>query len=160
VRVYLAPGWRGTRETIAPWVSGLRRRGLDARAVLPGIGRAEQRMEAFWAVAAPDAAIGGVSFGGRVASLVAAEREVAALVCISYPLAGEPEARTRHWPEISCPALVLNGDQDELADPRELRRRVPLLERGRLELIAGGTHSLTPQLDAVLDLAAAFLSTL
>jgi uncharacterized protein len=117
-------------------------------------------MDGFVAVAQPDAAIGGISFGGRVASLVAAEREVAALLCISYPLAGEPEARTRHWPRISCPTLLVSGDQDDLTDAAELRGRLPLLRRGRLELIGGGAHSLAPQLDAVLDLAAAFLATL
>jgi predicted alpha/beta-hydrolase family hydrolase len=160
VRVYLAPGWRGNQETIAPWVAGLRERGFDAEALLPGTGRAEQRTGAFLAVAAPDVVIGGISFGGRVASLVAAEREVAGLICISYPLAGEAEARTRHWPRISCPALVVNGDQDELTDAAELRDRLPRLRRGRLELIVGGAHSLTPELDHVIDVSAAFLSTL
>jgi predicted alpha/beta-hydrolase family hydrolase len=160
VRVYLAPGWRGTQDTLAPWVTGLRRRGLDAEAIDVGTGRAEQRTGAFLAVAAPDVVIGGLSFGGRVASLVAAERRVAGLLCVSYPLAGDPDGRTRHWPEISCPALVVNGDQDELTDAAELRDRLPLLPRGRLELVAGGTHSLGPQLDQVLDLSAAFLSTL
>jgi predicted alpha/beta-hydrolase family hydrolase len=160
VKVYLAPAWRGTQETLAPWVAGLRQRGFDAEALLPGTGRAEQRTGTFLAVAAPEAVIGGLSFGGRVASLVAAERSVAGLLCISYPLAGDPEGRTRHWPNVSCPALVVNGDQDELADAGELVRRLPLLRRGHLELIAGGTHSLVPQLDEVLDLSAAFLSTL
>ena len=42
MRVYLAPGWRGTQETVAPWVGGLRRRGFDAEALLLGPGRAEQ----------------------------------------------------------------------------------------------------------------------
>jgi predicted alpha/beta-hydrolase family hydrolase len=160
VKVYLAPGWRGTQETVAPWVTGLRRRGFDAEAVVLGTGRAEQRTGAFLAVAAQDVVIGGLSFGGRVASLVAAEREVGALLCISYPLAGEAVARTRHWPRISCPALVVNGDQDELTDAAELHDRLPLLRRGRLDLIAGGTHSLIPELDQVLDVSAAFLSTL
>jgi predicted alpha/beta-hydrolase family hydrolase len=160
VKVYLAPGWRGDQETIAPWVAGLRRRGFDAEALLLGTGRAEQRMGPFLAVAAADVVIGGISFGGRVASLVAAERQVAGLLCISYPLAAEAEARTRHWPRINCPALVLNGDQDELTDAAELRDRLPMLRRGRLEMIDGGTHSLTPQVDRVLDLAAAFMSTL
>jgi predicted alpha/beta-hydrolase family hydrolase len=160
LRIYLAPGWRGTQESIAPWVDGLRRRGFEADALLPGTGRADQRTGAFLAVAMPEVVIGGISFGGRVASLVAAEREVGALLCISYPLAGEAEARTRHWPEISCPALVVNGDQDELTDPAELRDRLAMLRRGRLALIRGGTHSLTPQLDQVLDLSAGFLSTL
>jgi hypothetical protein len=35
-----------------------------------------------------------------------------------------------------------------------------LLPQGRVELVAGGTHDLTPQLDRVLDLAGHFLATL
>jgi predicted alpha/beta-hydrolase family hydrolase len=160
VKVYLAPGWRGTQETIAPWVQGMLRRGFEASAVLPRFARAEQSLDVFRAVARGDAVIGGISFGGRVASMVAAEQEVAALICISYPLAGQAEARTRHWPEVRCPALIVNGEEDELADPRELRRRLPLLRQGRLHLLPGADHSLRPQLDQVLDLAAGFLATL
>jgi predicted alpha/beta-hydrolase family hydrolase len=141
-------------------VEGLRRRGFEADAVVPRFGRAEQSTGAFLSVAAPDVVIGGASFGGRVASLVAAERTVAGLLCISYPLADQAESRTRHWARIGCPALIVNGDRDELADVGELRRWLPLLPRGRLELIAGGEHSLLAHLDEVLDLAASFLSTL
>jgi predicted alpha/beta-hydrolase family hydrolase len=159
VKVYLAPGWRGTQETIAPWVQGMRRRGFEASAVIPRFGRAEQSLDAFHAVARGDAVIGGISFGGRVASMVAAEKEVAALLCISYPLAGEVDARTRHWPKIRCPALIVNGEEDELADARELGRRLPLLRQGRLHLLPGAGHSLRLQLDQVLDLAATFLAT-
>jgi predicted alpha/beta-hydrolase family hydrolase len=160
VKVYLAPGWRGTQETIAPWVQGMRRRGLEASAVLPRFGSAEQSLDVFRGVARGDAVIGGISFGGRVASMVAADQEVAALLCISYPLAGHVEARTRHWPEVRCQTLIVTGEEDELTDPRELRRRLPLLRRGRLELLPGARHSLLPELDLVLDLAATFLATL
>jgi predicted alpha/beta-hydrolase family hydrolase len=160
VKVYLAPGWRGTQETISPWVQGMRRRGFEAVHLVPRFGRAEQSLDAFLAVSDRDAVLGGISFGGRVASMVAAEREVAALLCISYPLAGQAEARTRHWPRIRCPALIVNGEEDELADPRELSRLLPLLRRGCLQLLPGAGHSLRPQLDEVLDLAASFLATL
>jgi pimeloyl-ACP methyl ester carboxylesterase len=77
-----------------------------------------------------------------------------------FPLAGAGEERTSHWSRIGCPALIVNGDQDELTDPDELRRRLTLLPQGRLELVAGGGHDLTLQLDRVLDLAGHFLATL
>jgi predicted alpha/beta-hydrolase family hydrolase len=112
------------------------------------------------ALASPDAVVGGISFGGRVASLVAARTKVAGLLCLSFPLAGAAEERTRHWSRIACPALIVNGDRDELSDPEELGRRLPLLRQGRLELVAGGAHDLTPHLDRVLDLAQHFLATL
>lgn len=160
MRIYLAPGWQGSQEAIAPWVEGLRRRGFEAEGMVPRFGRAEQSMGAFLSVAAPDVVIGGASFGGRVASLVAAEQTVAGLLCISYPFADQADARTRHWPRIGCPALIVNGDRDELTDVGELRRRLPLLHHGRLELIPGGEHSLRAHLDEVLDLAASFISTL
>ena len=95
-----------------------------------------------------------------MASLVAAEEEVRGLLCIAYPLSGSAEARTAHWARIGCPALIVNGEADELADPAELRRRLPLLRRGRLELMAGAGHALGAWRDEVLDLAAAFLSSL
>jgi predicted alpha/beta-hydrolase family hydrolase len=160
VKVLLAPGWRGGREALAPWVEGLRRRGFDAGGILLPMGRAERSLGPFLEAAAPDLVLGGISFGGRVASLAAAEREVAGLLCLSFPLAGQAEERTRHWARIGCPALIVNGDRDELSDADELTRQVPLLPRGRLELVPGGGHDLRPHLDQVLDLAGAFLATL
>jgi predicted alpha/beta-hydrolase family hydrolase len=160
VKVYLAPGWRGDLQALAPWVEGLRSRGFEARGILLPMGRAERSLGPFLEVAAPDVVVGGSSFGGRVASLAAAEREVAGLLCFSFPLAGQAEERTRHWPRIGCPALVVNGDRDELTDAEELNRRLPLLRHGRLELVAGGGHDLKPQLDQVLDLAGVFLASL
>jgi predicted alpha/beta-hydrolase family hydrolase len=160
VKVYLAPGWRGDLQALAPWVDGLRSRGFDARGIVLPMGRAESSLGPFLEVAAADVVVGGSSFGGRVASLAAAEREVAGLLCFSFPLAGQADERTRHWPRIACPALVVNGDRDELADTGELTRRLPLLRRGRLELVAGGGHDLKPHLDQVLDLAGVFLASL
>jgi predicted alpha/beta-hydrolase family hydrolase len=159
VKVFLAPSWRGDLETLALWVEGLRRRGFHAEGIPLPMGRAERSLGPFLEVAAPDVVVGGSSFGGRVASLAAAEREVAGLLCLSYPLAEQAKERTRHWPRIGCPTLIVNGDRDEMTDSGELTRRMPLLRHGRLELVAGG-HDLRPHLDPVLDLAAAFLATL
>ena len=160
MRVYLAPSWRGGAETLRPWLEGLGARGFDAEPVPLPPGPAARAVPRFLEVARPDAVVGGTSFGGRVASLAAAETEVAGLLCIAYPLAEQPEERTRHWPRVGCPVLVVNGELDELSDPEELRRRAPLLRRGRLELLPGAGHDLTPHVDRVLDLAAGFLTTL
>lgn len=160
MKVFLAPGWRSDRKRLEPWLEGLRRRGFETEGVELPMGRAESSVGPMMAVASPDAVVGGMSFGGRVASLVAAETKVAGLLCLSFPLAGAAEERTRHWSRIGCPALIINGDRDELSDPEELVRRLPMLRQGRLELVAGGAHDLTPQLDRVLDLTERFLATL
>ena len=86
-----------------------------------------------------DVAIGGHSFGGRVASLAAAEPAAPylALVCFSYPLhpPGSPErtdARIAHWPAIRCPVLLLSGESDPFARIDLLRRNVAMLPHGEL----------------------------
>jgi len=93
VKVFLAPGWRSDPKRLDPWLEGLRRRGFDAEGVGLPMGRAERSGGPLMAVASPDAVVGGMSFGGRVASLVAAETTVAGLLCMSFPLAGAGEAR-------------------------------------------------------------------
>src|SRR5205823_9244275 len=65
-----------------------------------------------------EAVIGGHSFGGRVASMVAAQSAPAGLVLLSYPLhrPGHPETvKAEHFDEIACPVLVLSGDRDQFA---------------------------------------------
>ena len=160
MRVYLAPSWRGGAETLRPWVDGLRRRGFEAEALPLPLGPAARAVPRFLAVAGPDSVLGGTSFGGRVASLAAAQAAVAGLLCFAYPLGDDPEERTRHWPRVSCRTLVVNGELDELSDPEELRGRLPLLRGGRLELLPGAGHDLATHVDRVLDLAAGFLTTL
>ena len=82
------------------------------------------------------AVIGGHSFGGRVASLVAAQTAPAGLVLLSYPLhrPGHPdELRIEHWPDITCPVLVLSGDRDQFA-------RVDLLRKALKRLAPADVH--------------------
>ena len=86
----------------------------------------------------PDVAVGGHSFGGRVASLAAAEPDApyAALVLFSYPLhpPGAPErteARIAHWPSIRCPVLLLSGESDPFARIELLRAPWALLAARR-----------------------------
>ncbi|MGH2464403.1 MAG: alpha/beta family hydrolase, partial [Candidatus Limnocylindrales bacterium] len=111
--------------------------------------------------------LGGRSFGGRVASLVAAERpgDVRALVCFSYPLhrPGAPEtwdARTAHWPAIRCPVLLLSGESDPFARIDLLRSAISRLKNVELVSYPRLGHGLKPVLPDVLDRMVRFLGDL
>jgi len=118
-------------------------------------------------VPAADVVVGGHSFGGRVASLAAAEpgAPYAGLVCFSYPLhpPGAPErtdARIAHWPAIACPVLLLSGESDPFARIDLLRAAMPLLSHGELVTYPRLGHTLKPVLGDVLDRVAAFVEGL
>lgn len=151
---------------MAPFVAGLRRRGVDAVAIDLPRRKAEDAIPAFHLAvpSAPDVAVGGHSFGGRVASLAAAEpgAPYRALVLFSYPLhpPGSPErtaARVAHWPAIRCPVLLLSGEADPFARIELLRTSVGLLERAELVTYPRLGHTLKPVLEDALDRSAAFL---
>jgi predicted alpha/beta-hydrolase family hydrolase len=152
---------------MAPFVDGLRARGVDARAIDLPVRTAEDALPAFHAVvpSAGDVAVGGHSYGGRVASLAAAEPDApyAALVCFSYPLhpPGRPErteARVAHWSTIRCPVLLLSGEADPFARIELLRTSVGLLADAELVTYPRVGHGLAPVLDDALDRVAAFLA--
>jgi uncharacterized protein len=168
-RIFLGHGASGTAASMASFVDGLRARGVDARAIDLPRRKAEDALPAFHAAvpAAADIAVGGHSFGGRVASLAAAEpgAPYAALVCFSYPLhpPGGPErteARIAHWPAITCPVLLLSGESDPFARIDLLRAAVQRLARGELVTYPRLGHTLKPVLDDVLDRVATFLDGL
>jgi uncharacterized protein len=67
--------------------------------------------------------IGGKSFDGRIASMVADEATVLGLVCFGYPFhpSGKPEkTRTRHLENLRTPTLILQGTRDSLGGPEEV----------------------------------------
>lgn len=162
MRVVLGPGAFAGADSLARHVAGLRTRGIAARAVELPRGRAERAAPVFAALAGPDVVAGGHSFGGRAASLAAAQPgvQLAGLVLFGFPLAGRADERTAHFPRIGCPVLVLNGEEDELSPVAELREKVALLPRGRLVAFPGAGHALDGALDAALDAAADFVRTL
>lgn len=91
--------------------------------------------------------IGGKSYGGRVASMVAAtEAAVAGVLCYGYPLhpPGKPEQlRVEHWPDIDVPVLFLQGTRDTFGGPDEVADHVASLGgRGTVHAVEGGDHSL------------------
>lgn len=151
---------------MAPFVDGLRARGIDSAAIDLPKRKAEDALPAFHLVvpSAADVVVGGHSYGGRVASLAAAEPDApyAGLILFSYPLhpPGAPErtdARIAHWPSIRCPVLLLSGESDPFARMDLLRAAVPRLAHGELVTYPRLGHTLKPVLDDALDRAAAFL---
>ncbi len=168
MRVVLAHGASGTAATMRPHVDGLLERGIEARAIDIPKRRAEEAVAAYLAASGSgrDVVIGGHSYGGRVASLLAAAgRPFAGLVLFSYPLhrPGHPEwePRTAHWPSITCPILLLSGELDPFAQIDLLRRAVAeRLPGATLVMYPGLRHGLLPVLGDALDRTAGFVRSL
>lgn len=95
--------------------------------------------------------IGGHSYGGRQASMLAAEDPAAAagLLLLSYPLhpPGKPEkARVEHLPGIGVPSLWVSGERDEFGTPEELRAAMEGVPgRRELVLLEKRGHGLDPR---------------
>ena len=166
-RIYLAPGASGGIEQLHPHRDGLTARGLEVELVPLPRGSAERAIPVY-REAVPESrrgsvAIGGQSFGGRVASLISAEAAPAALVLISYPLhaPGRHEAwreRTSHWPNIGCPVLLVSGESDPFARIDLLRGAVGQFQDGTLRTWPDVGHGFRgPVLDEALDAIVAFI---
>lgn len=155
---------------MAPYVDGLRARGVDAHPLELPRRRAEDAVPALVAQipVGGRVVVGGHSYGGRVASLAAAgplADRVAALVCLSYPLhrPGAPDtaaARTAHWSSIGCPVLLLSGESDPFARIDLLRDAVRRLPQATLVTWPRLGHGLRPVLDEVVERVAAFVAGL
>ncbi len=151
---------------MAPFVDGLVARGVPARAIDLPKRRAEDAVGPFHLAVptTPDIAVGGHSYGGRVASLAASEAAApyAGLVLFSYPLhppgaSERTDARIAHWPSITCPVLLLSGESDPFAKIDLLRSSVGLLANAELVTYPRLGHTLKPVLEDVLDRTATFL---
>jgi dienelactone hydrolase len=164
-RILLAPGASGNPKQLAPHAAGLRARGHEVEIVSLPKGTAERAMPVYRDAIGPDAArvvTGGQSFGGRVASLLAAEDAPAALVLFAYPLhaPGRHEAwreRTGHWARISCPVLLLSGESDPFARIDLLRGAVGQLPKATLVTYPGVGHGVGAVLEQALDEVDTFL---
>ncbi|HYE24390.1 MAG TPA: alpha/beta family hydrolase [Clostridia bacterium] len=92
--------------------------------------------------------LGGHSYGGRQASmLAAAEPGLAdALLLLSYPLHPPQrpnEVRTAHFPKLTTPSLFIHGARDGFATAEELTDALRLVPAGtRLLSIPGAGHEL------------------
>ncbi|HSE50161.1 MAG TPA: alpha/beta family hydrolase [Terriglobales bacterium] len=92
--------------------------------------------------------LGGISYGGRQATMLVAEEPQLAdgLLVLSYPLhpPGKPEQlRTKHLPHLRVPALFVSGDKDPFGSPEELAAAVKLVPgTPRLMIVEGAGHDL------------------
>ena len=92
--------------------------------------------------------MGGHSYGGRQASMLAAEEYgvAAALLLLSYPLhpPDKPaDLRTLHFPALRTPALFIHGTKDKFATPAELAQAVTAIPGPvRIMLLEGAAHEI------------------
>jgi predicted alpha/beta-hydrolase family hydrolase len=99
--------------------------------------------------------LGGHSYGGRQASMLAAEEPglADALLLLSYPLHSPhkpQEPRTGHFGSIQTPALFVHGVRDTFGTMEELRAALALIPaRTEMVEIAGAGHSLKPGVAAL-----------
>jgi uncharacterized protein len=93
-------------------------------------------------------ALGGQSYGGRQASMLAAdEPELAeALLLLSYPLhpPGKPaQLRVGHFPQLHAPSLFVHGSRDPFGSIEELQTALKIIPAPhRLIVIEGAGHDL------------------
>ncbi len=109
--------------------------------------------------------LGGHSYGGRQASILAAETPGLAdrLLLLSYPLhppRKPAQLRTAHFPNLRTPALFVHGSRDPFGTIEELETAITLIPaRTQLLEIEGAGHDLGRNLMAVAaKIAAAFLT--
>ncbi len=121
-----------------------------------------------WDCATNQIVIGGRSMGGRMCSLAIADvenhLEVAALVCICYPLhpPKQPKKlRTEHLPRIKCRTLFISGTRDEFGTVDELKKATSAINaKVTHEFIDGARHDLKNKDDAVAELVTRWISVL
>ena len=91
--------------------------------------------------------IGGKSMGGRMASLIADESDVAGLVCLGYPFhpAKKPEKlRTEHLESLKTSTLIVQGSRDALGNAEEVAG-YELADTIDLCWLEDGDHDLKPR---------------
>jgi hypothetical protein len=92
--------------------------------------------------------LGGHSYGGRMASMLAAREAglVEALLLLSYPLhppRAAQQMRTQHFPALATPALFVSGTRDGFGTTAELEAAIALIPaRTRLLPVEGAGHEL------------------
>ena len=131
--------YRQARATGPPGAGGAERdrAGLAAAvAALRGLGAAR-------------VVLGGLSYGGRQSTVLAAERpDIAdALLLLSYPLhppGKERQLRTAHFPRLTTPAVFVHGTRDPFGTIEELRAALALIPSPtELLVVEGVGHDLS-----------------
>ncbi|PYQ47923.1 MAG: alpha/beta hydrolase, partial [Acidobacteria bacterium] len=93
--------------------------------------------------------IGGKSMGGRMATMIADELQVAGLLVYGYPFhpPGRPERlRTEHLVSLRTKTLIVQGTRDTFGSREEVTGYL-LSERISIRWIEGGDHSLGKNLE-------------
>ena len=112
-------------------------------------------VEALREIAGSRVFLGGHSYGGRQATMLAAEEPgvADALLLLSYPLhpPHKPQApRTGHFGSIQVPALFVHGERDTFGTSEEMRAALALIPaRTDLAIVEGAGHSLHPKVAAL-----------
>jgi uncharacterized protein len=112
-------------------------------------------VEALREIAGGKVFLGGHSYGGRQATMLAAEEPgvADALLLLSYPLhpPHKPQAlRTGHFGSIQMPALFVHGTRDTFGTVEEMRAALALIPaRTDLAIAEGAGHSLNPGVAAL-----------
>ncbi|TXR51542.1 alpha/beta hydrolase [Reinekea thalattae] len=91
--------------------------------------------------------IGGKSMGGRMATLLAAERDVAGVAVLGYPFhaLGKPDKlRVEHFADLSAPVLICQGERDPMGNALEVAE-YDLPAQIRVQWFADGDHDLKPR---------------
>lgn len=92
--------------------------------------------------------VGGKSMGGRMASVLAAERQgMDGVVCFGYPFhpPGKPDRwRIEHFAALTVPALVVQGTRDPFGRREEVEGRSEALGNVRMHWLEGGNHDFQP----------------
>jgi alpha/beta superfamily hydrolase len=99
--------------------------------------------------------LGGFSFGGAVAIRAAATREVTRLVTVAPAIRRIP-VNESSLPQ--CPWLIVQGDQDELVDPKDIQQWAQgLSEAPRLVMLNGVEHFFHGRLSELRQVVARWL---
>lgn len=113
--------------------------------------RAPKLLEAFEQIieqyADKPVVIGGKSMGGRMASLLSENSQVAGIACLGFPFhpPGKPEKfKGEHLANLNKPTLILQGERDTFGK-REEFAHFELSQNVQVEFIADGDHSFKPR---------------
>lgn len=121
-----------------------------------------------WGCATNQIVIGGRSMGGRMCSMAITDTvqqlDVAALVCICYPLhpPKQPEKlRIEHLPRINVRSLFVSGTRDEFGTVEELKNATATIGGAVThEWINGARHDLKNKDDEVAEIVANWIMAL
>jgi predicted alpha/beta-hydrolase family hydrolase len=95
--------------------------------------------------------LGGHSYGGRQAAMLASEKQQAAdgLLLLSYPLhppRKPADLRTAHFPKLATPALFIHGSRDPFGSAEEMESALGLIPaRTLLFTVERAGHELLPK---------------